>query len=216
MRTRILVVDDHPIFREGLKGLLQLGGAFEVVAEAGTSQEALEKVRSCNPDVVLMDISLPDADGITTLKQIRASQPDVSVVMLTTYTDDRFVLEAVSSGAAGYLVKSSTYKEIEHALEAVQTGRAVLSPVVAKAVFGKISAIESAGAGDEPLTVREKATLTYLCEGMSNKDIARKMYLSENTVKTHLQTVYRKMGVNNRTQAVTKATGMRGIVRKNE
>jgi DNA-binding NarL/FixJ family response regulator len=213
MATRIMVVDDHPLFREGLRGLLELGGAFEVVAEAGTSEEALEKVRSCNPDVVLMDISLPDADGIATLRKIRASQPDVSVVMLSMYTDDRFVIEAVSSGAAGYLVKSATYEELQRALQEVQAGGAVLSPAVAKAVFAKVSAMEDAGAGTEPLTLREEAVLTCLCEGTSNKAIARKMYLSESTVKTHLQTIYRKLGVSNRIQAVTKAMGMRGRAR---
>ncbi len=210
MATRVMLVDDHLIFREGLRTLLEMEGEYQVVAEASTAGEALNKASVWKPDIILMDVSLPDADGISVVRKLKESNPEMNAVMLTMHMDDRYVLESVSAGAAAYLVKTATYEEIKRALRDVQAGRAVLSPSVGRAVFSKVSSLTQTPVRQR-LTQREREILGHLREGMSNREIAQTLFLSESTVKTHLKALYHKLGVKNRTQAVKKALEPDGL-----
>lgn len=213
MAVRVMLVDDHAVFREGLRRLLELGGEFEVVAEAGTAQEALRRVRDCSPHMVLMDLGLPDMDGVEAVSELRRVAPGVSVIVLTMYEDDRLALEVLGAGATAYLVKTATYEEVLRALHAVGEGGSVVSPQVAKRVFSRLGG----GSGDRPrapvLTERERELLRRLCRGESNREMARKMHMSESAVKAQLRELYRKLGARNRAHAVSRALAMSEHVR---
>jgi len=204
---RILLVDDHPVVRAGLSGLLSSQPDFVVVGEASNGLEALSVLEQVGADVVLMDLRMPQMDGVTATRQVRARFPKVQVLVLTTYDTDSEIVRAVEAGATGYLLKDVPREELFRAVRLCAKGEAVLSPPVAARLLGRMR-----GPSEETLSVRELEVLALVAKGFSNKEIARKLKISEATVKTHLLHTFEKLGVDDRTAAVTVALE-RGILR---
>ncbi|MGK0617439.1 response regulator [Meiothermus cerbereus] len=204
---RILLVDDHPVVRAGLSGLLSSQPDFVVVGEASNGLEALSVLEQVGADVVLMDLRMPQMDGVTAIRQVRARFPKVQVLVLTTYDTDSEIVRAVEAGATGYLLKDVPREELFRAVRLCAKGEAVLSPPVAARLLGRMR-----GPSEETLSVRELEVLALVAKGFSNKEIARKLKISEATVKTHLLHTFEKLGVDDRTAAVTVALE-RGILR---
>ncbi|GLZ13386.1 DNA-binding response regulator [Actinomadura sp. NBRC 104425] len=204
----VMLVDDHPVVREGLRGMLSAEDGIEVVAEAGDAAEAVAAVRRHEPDVVLMDLRLPNADGVEATARVLAQRPGTRVVVLTTYETDRDILRAVEAGATGYLLKDASRQELAQAVRAAARGETVLAPsVAAKLVTRMRSPVE--------LSPREIEVLRLVARGRTNAEIGRELFISAATVKTHLLRAYGKLGVSDRTSAVTTALE-RGILRPGE
>ncbi len=197
---RILLVDDHPVVRAGLSGLLASQPDFVVVGEASNGLEALSVLEQVGADVVLMDLRMPQMDGVTAIRQVRARFPKVQVLVLTTYDTDSEIVRAVEAGATGYLLKDVPREELFRAVRLCAKGEAVLSPPVAARLLGRMR-----GPSEETLSMRELEVLSLVAKGFSNKEIARKLKISEATVKTHLLHAFGKLGVDDRTAAVTVA-----------
>lgn len=206
---RLIVADDHPIVRAGLQGLLASQPDFEVMGEAANGHEALELVRTLRPDVALVDLRMPLLDGVGTTREIRRVSPETNILVLTTYETDADVLRAIEAGATGYLLKETPREELFRAVRATAIGQSVLSPSVASRLVGR-----TRGASERVLSTREIEVLMQVARGTSNKLIARDLRISEATVKTHLLHIFAKLGVDDRTAAVTVAIE-RGIVRLN-
>jgi DNA-binding NarL/FixJ family response regulator len=204
---RILLVDDHPVVRAGLSGLLASQPDFEVVGEASNGVEALALLDTLKPDVVLMDLRMPLLDGVSAIRQTRARGARPQVLVLTTYDTDSEIVRAVEAGATGYLLKDVPREELFRAVRLCPRGEAVLSPPIAARLLGRMR-----GATEENLSVRELEVLALVAKGFSNKEIARKLKISEATVKTHLLHAFSKLGVDDRTAAVTVALE-KGILR---
>jgi DNA-binding NarL/FixJ family response regulator len=204
---RLIIVDDHPVVREGLRALLDTEPEVEVVEEASTGSEALSLVASVHPDLVLMDLQMPEMDGVVATRRIRQRHEDVNVLILTTYDTDADIARAVEAGATGYLLKDATRDELMGAIHTAARGEAVLSPRVASRVLRRMRA-----PAEEALSTREVEVLLEVADGLSNKEVARSLHISEATVKTHLLHVFAKLGVEDRTAAVTTALE-RGIIR---
>jgi len=205
-RIRILIVDDHPVVRAGLAGLLSSQPDFEVVGEAGNGAEALNMLERLDPEVVLMDLRMPGMDGVTTIRRMR-SQSKSQVLVLTTFDTDAEIVQAVEAGATGYLLKDVPREELFRAVRLTARGEAVLSPPVAARLLGRMRSPR-----EEHLSSRELEVLGLVAKGFSNKEIAKRLHISEATVKTHLLHTFGKLGVDDRTAAVTAALE-RGILR---
>ncbi len=206
-RIRLIIADDHPVVRTGLQGMLAGQLDLEVAGEATTGREAVDLVRELHPDVVLMDLRMPEMDGVAAISEVKALQPEVHVLVLTTYDTDADILRAIEAGATGYLLKDAPREELFRAIRAAAQGEAVLAPGVAARLMDRMRA-----PAEEALTAREIEVLSLVAQGTSNKEIARQLHISEATVKTHLVHVYSKLGVADRTAAVTTAL-QRGILR---
>ncbi len=206
-RIRLIIADDHPVVRTGLQGMLAGQPDLEVAGEASTGMEAVDLVERLRPDVVLMDLRMPEMDGVTAISEIKALQPEVHVLVLTTYDTDADILPAIEAGATGYLLKDAPRDELFRAIRAAARGEAVLAPGVAARLMDRMRA-----PAEEALTTREIEVLSLVAQGGSNKGIARQLHISEATVKTHLVHIYGKLGVADRTAAVTTAL-QRGILR---
>jgi DNA-binding NarL/FixJ family response regulator len=204
---RLLIADDHPVVRDGLRAMLATQPDMELVGEAATGIEAVERVRTLRPDVVLMDLQMPDLDGPAAIATLREQAPGARVLVLTTFGTDADITRAVDAGATGYLLKDAPREQLFGAIRAAARGEAVLSPSVATRVLGRMRA-----PAEEALSPRELEILQAVARGLSNKDIGRRLYVSEATVKTHLLRVFSKLGVDDRTAAVTVALE-RGIIR---
>ncbi|MGW0760263.1 response regulator [Streptomyces sp. NPDC002814] len=204
---RVLLADDHPVVRDGLAAVLATQPDLTVVGEAATGAEAVRRTASLAPDVVLMDLQMPDMDGTAATAAIRAAHPQVRVLVLTTYDTDADITAAIDAGAVGYLLKDTGRHELCEAVRTAARGGAALSPTVAAKVLAHMRGDRSAG-----LSGRELEVLSAVARGQSNKQIARALRLSEATVKTHLLHIYTKLDVADRTAAVTAALG-RGIIR---
>jgi DNA-binding NarL/FixJ family response regulator len=204
---RVLVVDDHPVVRAGVHGMLATQDRFDVVGEAADGEEAVQKVEALKPDVVLMDLRMPVLDGVQATKRIRAMHPDIHVVVLTTFDTDEDILRAVEAGAVGYLLKDAPREELFRGVEAAARGESHLAPAVVSRLLGRTRAPQG-----ESLSPRELEVLGSVAEGLPNKAIARALSISESTVKTHLGHIFTKLNVDDRTSAVTVALN-RGIIR---
>jgi DNA-binding NarL/FixJ family response regulator len=200
-RIRLLIVDDHPVVRDGLRGILEGSPDFEVVGEAGNGAEAVTRARALRPDVVLMDLRMPDVDGVTAIKRLAELGVHARVLVLTTYDTDGDVVPAIEAGATGYLLKDSPRGELLRAVRAAARGEAVLSPSVATRLLGQVRGPVRAPAR-EPLSARELDVLALIARGNSNRDTAARLFISEATVKTHLLHIYAKLSVNDRAAAV--------------
>ena len=194
---RLLIVDDHPVVRDGLRGIFESDPQFEVAGEAGNGAEAVTRARALKPDVVLMDLRMPDVDGVTAIKRLTELGLDTRVLVLTTYDTDSDVVPAIEAGATGYLLKDAPRSELLRAVRAAARGEAVLSPSVATRLLGQVRA-----PAREPLSGRELDVLALVARGTSNRDTATRLFISEATVKTHLLHIYAKLGVNDRAAAV--------------
>jgi DNA-binding NarL/FixJ family response regulator len=197
---RILVVDDHPVVRDGLCGMFTGDPRFEVVGEAGDGAEAVAMAEALRPDVVLMDLRMPRVDGATAITRMAERGIEAKVLVLTTYETDRDVLPAIKAGATGYLLKDATQQELFRAVGAAARGESVLSPSVASRLLGQVRAPVA-----EPLTQRELEVLQLVARGTTNREAARRLFISEASVKAHLLHVYTKLGVNDRAAAVAAA-----------
>ena len=209
-RVSVLIVDDHQLMREGLRTLLEMEEDILVVGEAPDGRAAVEAYLLLRPRVVLMDIRMPVMDGVEAIEQIRARDPDARVLVLTTFDEDELVRRALRAGASGYLLKDATGKQLSAAVHSISEGGAVLEPSVARKVVDAFAQMPPSPAqSDEEalaeLSGRERAVLGLLAQGLSNKEIAVKLYLVEGTVKNYVSVILQKLHVRDRTQAVLKA-----------
>jgi DNA-binding NarL/FixJ family response regulator len=198
--VRVLLADDHPVVRAGVAGMLAVEPDIEVVGEARNGAEALEAARALRPDVVLMDLRMPEMDGVAATTAICAELPDIHVLVLTTYDTDRDIVRAVAAGATGYLLKDAPLADLADAVRAAARGETVLAPPVAARLVQHVRAPEA-----ESLTPRETQVLALVAHGMTNAEIGRALFISEATVKTHLLRVFVKLDVDDRTRAVMVA-----------
>jgi DNA-binding NarL/FixJ family response regulator len=208
MAIRVLITDDHGVVRQGLRMFLSLDPDVDVVGEAENGEEALNMARELHPDVVLMDLLMPVMDGIEATEAIRAELPEVEVVALTSVLEDVSVTGAVKAGAIGYLLKDTQAEELHRAIRGAAEGRVQLAPEAAAKLMREVRAPES----PEALTQRETEVLKLLARGKANKQIARDLFVEEKTVKTHVSSILRKLGVKSRTQAALHAVRT-GLVR---
>ncbi|HET8571609.1 MAG TPA: response regulator transcription factor [Candidatus Limnocylindria bacterium] len=200
---RLLVVDDHEIVRQGLVALLERRPEFTVVAQAGTVAESLAAARKFQPDLVVMDVRLPDGSGIEACREIRAEMPQTRVVMLTSYPDEEAVLSAIIAGASGYLLKQVRGRDLVAALEAVGRGDSLLDPAVTERVLERVRRAASGDEHDElaELTAQERKILLLVAEGKTNKEIAAEVFLSDKTVKNYVSSILAKLDLQRRAQA---------------
>ncbi len=197
---RLLIVDDHPVVRDGLRGVFSGDAEFEVVGEAGDGAEALVQARRLDVDVVLMDLRMPNMGGVEAIKHLRAADDSIRVLVLTTYDTDRDVLPAIEAGATGYLLKDSPREDLLRGVRAAFNGQSVLSPSVASRLMGQVRK-----PSQDALSLRELDVLRLVADGSPNREVARKLFISEATVKTHLLHLYDKLGVRDRASAVAEA-----------
>ena len=203
---RVLIVDDHPVVRDGLRGIFSGDTDFEVIGEAADGAEALAQAGRQPVDVVLMDLRMPGMGGVEAITRLRAEHPEVHVLVLTTYDSDRDVLPAIEAGATGYLLKDAPGAELRQGVQAAHAGRPVLAPSVASRLMGLVGAAEQRPAPDAvTLSRRELEVLRLVAAGSGNREIARRLFISEATVKTHLLHLYDKLGVHDRAAAVAVA-----------
>lgn len=215
---RVLVVDDHPVVREGLRAMLRIDPGIEVVAEAGSGEEAIEQAARLEPDVVLTDIRMPGMSGIEVTQRVKAMRPSTAVIVLTIYDSEMYVVEALRAGAAGYLVKDSSRELLCHTINAVVDGGTMVpSGLLRQAIQGLLQRPRATAEelGDSPvaerLTPRELEVLRLVALGQANREIARRLSLAEVTVKKHVQSIIGKLGVSDRTNAAIMAVRL-GLV----
>ncbi len=201
MAIKVLITDDHGVVRQGLRMFLSQESDLEVVGEAGDGEEALRLARETRPDVVLMDLMMPVMDGIEATRTIKASMPDVEVVALTSVLEDASVADAIKAGAIGYLLKGTDAGELRRAIRAAAEGRVHLAPEAAARLMREVRGPDR----PEPLTGREAEVLRLLARGRANKEISAELFIEEKTVKAHVSSVLRKLGVRSRTQAALHA-----------
>lgn len=207
MPIRILIADDHAVVRHGLRAMLATQPDLDVIAEADTGAAAVSAVAADPPDVVLIDLQMPELDGPTAIARIRATHPEVRLLVLTTYHTDADITAALDAGATGYLLKDCGRAQLFGAIRAAARGQSTLSPEVATRVVDRMRATTR-----DALSAREIEVLTAVARGHSNKDAARALHVSEATIKSHLLHIYTKLDVTDRTAAVTTAL-TRGIIR---
>ena len=207
---KILLVDDQPLFREGLRTLLSVHSDFDVVGEANNGQEAITLARSTGASVVLMDLQMPILDGVAATRRLRDEQPDCRVIVLTTFDDDEMVFDGLRAGAVGYLLKDASSQKLAEAIRVAARGETFLQPSVAAKVVAEFARLtrkkpETSQSLSEALSERELEILRLIAKGDSNREIAAALFLAEGTVKNHVTNILGKLGVRDRTQAAIKA-----------
>jgi two-component system nitrate/nitrite response regulator NarL len=207
MPIRVMLVDDHILFRKGIEALLTSHDDFKVVGEASNGKEAVKEARTCQPDIILMDIDMPVCSGLDAVKMIQSEMSNIPIVMLTVSDDDRDLFKAIKNGAKGYLLKNLEPKELYEMLLGVMRGEAPLTGIMAAKILQELRSPHSTGGGEsgEMLTERERDVLKLIAEGMSNKEIAEQLCITENTVKVHVRTTLEKLQLRNRVQAAVYA-----------
>jgi len=208
----LLVVDDHEVVRQGLSAMLDRRPGFQVVAEAGTVAEAVEAARRFRPDLIIMDVRLPDGSGVEACREIRAEFPETRVVMLTSYPDEEAVIAAIIAGASGYLLKQVRARDLVAALEAVGRGESLLDPAVTEKVLERVRRIATGTFSDElaQLTQQEQKILLLVAEGKTNKEIAGDVFLSDKTVKNYVSSILAKLNLERRAQAAAYVARLKG------
>ncbi len=206
-KIRVLLADDHAVVRQGIRRFLEEAGDIEVVAEAGDGREALERIREHRPDVAVLDIRMPEMSGVEATRRIKERFPDVRVLILTAYDDDPYIFALLRAGADGYILKTASGDELVQAVRTVYRGRSALSPEVATKVVQQTVTGKPATAAEqvEPLTPRELDVLRLAARGLTNRAIGYQLGISHRTVQGHLASIYGKLGVGSRTEAVTEA-----------
>ena len=207
IKQRVLLVDDHEVVRVGLRTLLERHQQFDVVGEAGSARDAIQKTEALKPDVVVMDIRLPGTSGIEVCEQIVTKYPKIKVIMLTSYAEDEMLFSAIRAGASGYVLKQIGSDDLVKALEAVGRGEALLDPAVTQRVFQEVRRAvknEEASAFSQ-LSQQEKHVLLLVSEGRTNREIAKQLFLGEGTVRNYVSSILSKLNVNNRAEAAAYA-----------
>jgi DNA-binding NarL/FixJ family response regulator len=209
---RILIADDHPIVRQGLATVLNQEEDLEVVGIAENGLEAVARARELRPDIILMDLQMPEMDGVEAIHQIKEEAPDIGIIILTTYDADDYIFRGIEAGARGYLLKDSPPEEVLKAIRTVDKGESLVQPRVASRLLDRF--IQLAGAPDtgEVLSPRELEVLQLMAKSTVNKEIATELLIGESTVKTHIVHIFNKLGAKGRTEAVAEAA-RRGIIR---
>ena len=209
----ILIADDHPVVRDGLVAILSTQSDFRVVGQAGNGREAVCLADDLRPDVMLLDLEMPEMDGVEVLQALRSRELETRVIVFTVFDTDDRILSALQAGAQGYLLKSAPREELFHAVRVVHEGGSLLQPLVASKLLGQMRAVgERERAGGGSLSPREVEVLAVLAQGLQNKEIADRLSISERTVKFHVSAILRKLGAGNRTEAVAMAS-QRGIIK---
>lgn len=210
MAIRLLLVDDHQLFREGLRRILELEPDITVVGEASNGLEAMASVSRTRPDVVLMDINMPGCNGVEATRQIKADWPQLAILVLTIHDDNEYLFEVLRAGAAGYLLKDVEPSRLLEAIRTVSRGGSVVTPALTGRLIVEFSRLSKPQPEGEPLlSSREQEVLCLMAEGLGNKDIAQKLYISEKTVKNHVSSILRKLNVSDRTQAVVQGVKLK-------
>jgi len=202
--TKILIADDHLIIRQGLRLILETEDGFDLVGEASDGAEALKLCAELHPDVVLMDLRMPNMDGITAIEKLRQTQPEIAVVILTTFNEDELMLRGIRSGAKGFLLKDTDRQTLFDTLRAAARGETLLKPEIMARLLN-VAAAPAPAASSFNLTEREKEVLAAVARGERSKEIAVKLNITERTVKAHLASIYQKMGVDSRAGAIALA-----------
>jgi DNA-binding NarL/FixJ family response regulator len=199
---RILVADDHPIVRDGLIAILSTQPDFRIVGEAATGTATVQQAAALQPDVVLLDLEMPEMDGVEAIRRLRETQPEVRVIVFTAFDTDERILGAVRAGARGYLLKGAPREEIFQAVRVVHAGNSLLQPIVASKLLRQVRQEPATLIGVESLTPRERDVLRLLARGLENKEIAGELVITQRTVKFHVSSILGKLGAGNRTEAV--------------
>jgi DNA-binding NarL/FixJ family response regulator len=201
---RVFLLDDHEVVRRGLRELLEAEGDIEVVGEAGTAEEALHRIPPTKPDVAVLDVRLPDGDGVEVCRSIRSAHPEVACLMLTSFADDEALMSAIMAGAAGYVLKQVKGSDLVEGVRRVGRGESLLDPAVTRRLFDRL---RTQPADDElsALTDQERRILELISEGLTNRQIGERMYLAEKTVKNYVSNLLAKLGMSRRTEAAVYA-----------
>ena len=205
---KILLAEDHAVVRESIRESLEREPQFRVVGEASDGEQAVKMARELQPDVIIMDISMPKLNGIEATRQIKAFYPSVAILVLTAYDDEQYIFSVLSSGAAGYLLKDVGVQDLMEAIRTVYSGDSVLHPAIARKVLNKFKMPKGDAAKEQVadlLTDRESTVLKMAASGLSNNEIAQGLHLSVSTIESHLRTIFNKLGVGSRTEAVIEA-----------
>ena len=212
MSIRLMLADDHRMLREGLRRSMTEHG-FDVVGEASDGAEAVDLAGELSPDVILMDVTMPELDGVEATRLVKAANPTIRVIMLTMHADQEVLAAAIRSGASGYLVKDCSTEEIAEAIRSAVSGETTLSPALAASMLDEVRRIDAAEPAEEEriVTKREEEVLQLIADGCSTPEVAERLYISQKTVKNHLASIYQKLDARDRTQAVLQAVRM-GIV----
>ncbi len=209
---RILIVDDHTVVRDGLSSVLGREADMTVVGEASNGLEAIEETNRLKPDVILMDLRMPELDGVEAMKRIAENDPAANVLVLTTFDTDEYIFQAIEAGAKGFLLKDASHDELYKAVRAVSKGESLIEPGVAARVLSRfVELAQNQASPVDILSEREMDVLHKMASGNANKEIAAQLELSESTIKTHVARIFQKLDVNDRTSAVTQAI-RRGII----
>ncbi len=209
---RILIADDHPIVREGLATVLEQEEDLKVVGLAENGLEAVARARELGPDIILMDLQMPEMDGVEAIQEIKEEAPDIGIIILTTYDADDYIFRGIEAGARGYLLKDSPPEEVLKAIRAVHKGESLIQPRVASRLLDRFSQLARAPDPGETLSPREVEVLQLMAKSTVNKEIATELLIGESTVKTHIVHIFNKLGVKGRTEAVAEAS-RRGIIK---
>jgi NarL family two-component system response regulator LiaR len=207
MKTRILIADDHAMLREGMRNLLSQEKDFDVVGEAANGEEAVRLAKELKPDIVIMDVVMPKLDGLEATKQVRQESPATALLILTAYSDIRYIIGLLEAGAAGYLLKNAPGRDVVKAIRAVRSGESVLDPEVTRKLVQRLASLSRGSDEREPggqLTAREMEILKWAARGMSNKEMSEKLFISLRTVKAHMTNIFNKLGCSSRTDAIIK------------
>ncbi len=209
---KVFLCDDHTLFRQGIRKLLELENDIAVIGEAGDGDEMLNKLKAIQPNVILMDIGMPEMDGVTATYKVKKMKPQVNIIILTVYEDKPHVFDAIKAGAIGYLLKDVSINELLEAIRRANKGEALIQPVIATKVlkeFAMLDRRKTKGRGKDfnALTEREKEVLRLITSGGTNKELAKKLGITEKTVKNHISNIFQTLHVNNRTQAAIYAIG---------
>ncbi|MFC1845872.1 response regulator [Chloroflexota bacterium] len=208
---RIMIADDHPVVREGLITMIGREEGFEVIGEAKDGAEAVIKAKELKPDIVLIDLRMPEMDGVEAIREISAVEPDIKFIILTTYSDDEYIFRGIEVGARAYLLKDAPREELFQAIRIVNRGESLIQPVVASKVLDRFAELSRHAQAPETLSEREVEVLKLMAQGSANKEIATQLSITNSTVKTHITSIFQKLNASDRTEAVTLAI-KRGII----